>query len=288
MADKRVVDAIRQVARECDTPEVIVEAVVARLLPSIRLVPQQPGEGEEARLGGCRIGGLPDLPAGVEWPRLSTAWKLDPKEVAGADDPLPFLLQIDLAEAAPFDLEGALPKTGLLSFFFYWERDEPSGEADVAYIHFSRSLRRLRRVPAPDDLPAAGRFRGLDLVPHLEWTVASPADTGVDEALANEHLDLWNDLEERVAQCQGLEDPQGGLAPAHRLLGHPQLIQAPGLADGTRLLLQVDSDPPRTIDQYPRTGMMWGDCGRVYYLVNERQLRAHRLTEKPWAMIEMC
>ncbi len=71
MTDKRVIEVIRAVGREIDAPEEIVEAVVWRVLPSIRLVPQFPREAQSPQVGGCRIGGVPDLPQGIEWPRLS-------------------------------------------------------------------------------------------------------------------------------------------------------------------------------------------------------------------------
>src|SRR5262249_18455397 len=145
----------------------------------------------------------------------------------------------------------------------------------------------LERRPFPSDLLAEQRFRGLDLLPRLEWTVPSPADTGLDEALVNQHLRFWSDLSGRVAEVQGLTSPTS-VASVHRLLGHPQPIRAPGPADGTKLLLQVDSAPPTARPKEgPRTGMMWGDCGRVYYLIGEDELRAHRFAQKPWATVEM-
>ena len=51
MIDPHVLDAIRAVARAENTPDVLVEAVVRRLLPSIRLVPQFPKPGEPERVG---------------------------------------------------------------------------------------------------------------------------------------------------------------------------------------------------------------------------------------------
>jgi uncharacterized protein YwqG len=195
-------------------------------------------------------------------------------------------MQINLAEVAPFDVAGVLPQSGMLWFFFLM--DDESDEFNVSYIRFDAEVGRLERRKAPRDLEKRWRFRANELLPRLEWTVPSPDDCGVDEELVNEHLSLWPDLEDRVAQVQGLEEMRG-IAPTHRLLGHPQLIQSPGLAEGTRLLLQVDSDAPRPVrSQYPETGMLWGDCGRVYYLINEQELREHRLAEKPWAMVETC
>jgi hypothetical protein len=54
-----------------------IKAVLGNLPPSIRLVPQQPVAGQEEGVGGCRIGGTPDSPQGVEWPRLSTDARSD-------------------------------------------------------------------------------------------------------------------------------------------------------------------------------------------------------------------
>jgi hypothetical protein len=81
---------------------------------------------------------------------------------------------------------------------------------------------------------------------------------GLGEELVVEHLGLWDTLEERVAEVQGFGPYY---EPKHRLLGHPQLIQGPGLEEGTRLLFQVDSDCIFFDKGYPRTGMMWGDAG---------------------------
>src|SRR5437868_4214617 len=107
--DKRVAEVIWTTAHTQGTPDVVVEAVLGHLLPSIRLVAQHGKPGEEARVGGCRIGGAPDLPLGVDWPRLST----DPGGPPGK--PLSFLLQVNLAEVAFAEQEQLLPTSGILS-----------------------------------------------------------------------------------------------------------------------------------------------------------------------------
>lgn len=55
-------------------------------------------------VGASKWGGAPDLPADFVWP-----------ERGGI--PCQFYCQINLAQASPFDVEGLLPKRGLLSFF---------------------------------------------------------------------------------------------------------------------------------------------------------------------------
>ena len=52
-----------------------------------------------------KLGGLPLLPSRFGWPR-STGHTLD------------FLLQVDLADVSPLDPYGALPSSGLLTFFY--------------------------------------------------------------------------------------------------------------------------------------------------------------------------
>jgi uncharacterized protein YwqG len=268
--DKRVLDVIWTTAREQGTPDVVVEAVLDRLLPSIRLLAQHPKTGDEERVGGCRIGGAPDLPLGIDWPRLSTNPEAPPGQ------PLSFLIQVSLAEVAFADREQLLPQSGMLYFFFHLDED---GRDDVATVLFTQGTQ-LRRATVPPDLPAGQCYRGFNLVPQLEWTVPSPYDLGV---VVDQHLELWDELEDRVAAAQGYESP-GTYGPghaAHRLLGHAQFIQASGMGEGHRLLLQVSSDAGLSRKGYPESGIgeTWHDCGRIYYLISEEALEAHRFAE---------
>jgi uncharacterized protein YwqG len=270
MIDKRIADVIYAIGRETDTPQEIVESVVRRALPSIRLIAQFPKEGEASRLGGCRIGGLPDLPIGVEWPRLSSAMKEYPSKRQSADEPLWFLMQINLAEVASADAANLLPKAGMLYFFFHWHNADEPDEPDASFVLFHRDDERgLQRVEAPADLHWAGNFRGFDLLPYLEWTVPDCDDT-------NYHLRLWDNLKAPVAEVQGLEATWGP-TPVYRMLGYPELLQAPELAEGMELLLQVSSDCGAgftEVGPYPETGMMWGDRGRIYYIISETDLKS--------------
>ncbi|HKV83847.1 MAG TPA: YwqG family protein [Ktedonobacterales bacterium] len=65
--------------------------------------------------GASKLGGAPDLPNGVEWPR----WR---------DLPMGFIAQTRLDEVALYDDERILPATGLLSYFFATD-GEPKGSA---------------------------------------------------------------------------------------------------------------------------------------------------------------
>src|SRR5215813_1473995 len=104
VARDRAEQAIRSGATEFGLSAGVVKTLIAGLKPAVRL---SPAPQVKPPVGGTRAGGRPDLPDGVEWPRA--------QEI---DEPMPFALQVNLADVAAFDVEGVLPKTGLLSFFF--------------------------------------------------------------------------------------------------------------------------------------------------------------------------
>jgi uncharacterized protein YwqG len=280
MIDKCVADVIWTTARELGTPDGVVEAVLKSVRPSIRLLAQHPKAGEEGRIGGCRIGGAPDLPRGVEWPRLPA----DDGSDAGA--PLSFLLQVNLAEVAFADVERLLPTSGMLYFFFHLDLD---GVADASPVLFARSAE-LRRAPPPPDLPADEFYKGFDLVPKLEWTVPPPEDLGQEGAVL-EYFDICDELEDKLAAAQGYKSPRtyGPGHAAHRLIGHAQFIQSFGTGVGERLLLQVSSDAGLSREGYPESGIgkTWHDAGRIYYLIGAEALRSHRF-EPAYLYVEMC
>jgi hypothetical protein len=187
-------------------------------------------------------------------------------------------MQINLAEVAPADVAGVLPKSGMLYFFFHWhDQDDPEGPDAGLVLYHDGSGQRLERVEAPADMHSGGHFRGIDLIPRLEWTFRS----------CDGSIEIWDDLEARVAEAQGLEPPWGP-APIHRMLGHPEALQFWDLGEGQQLLLQVSSDCPTGVSDwgpYPETGMMWGDCGRIYYLINDGDLKT-RCFGDVWAHLE--
>jgi hypothetical protein len=281
MSNQRVIDVIRAVGRETNAPQEIVEAVVRRVLPSIRLVPQFPGEGEAPQVGGCRIGGLPDLPQGFKWPRLAAALRSDAPGAQSMDQPLWFLMQINLTEVVIADVGNILPRSGMLYFFFHWHSvDEPDAPDAGLVLFHPGDEESLRRTEPPVDLHPAGRFRGFGLSPCLEWTVP-PCDG------TNYQLGFWDSLNFRVAEVQGLQDGWGP-APAHRMLGYPEALQSWELGEGELLLLQVCSDGPALNSgegPYQDTGMMWGDAGRIYFIILEKDVKS-RDFGSVWAHLE--
>jgi uncharacterized protein YwqG len=252
--------AIRSGAGELGLSAAVVDRLVAGLKPSVRLFPSPKSK---PALGGTRAGGRPDLPDGLEWPRTEET-----------DEPMPFLLQVNLAETAPFDVEGVLPKTGLLSFFFYTQ-DEDSGE-EGRVLYFADLTRLKTRKRWPNELPSEMQYRDVPLTPRPEWTLGSRGASGLDE------IDSYFDLLRRVGQAQGIDSTTGD---GFQLLGHPLFIQPGELKKNQSLLLQVSPDYWNEGDGC--TGMAWGDGGSVYYILKDNDLKVAAF-DKVEVLLDMC
>jgi uncharacterized protein YwqG len=292
----RVIDACwRRVAQ--GLPPAIGEATIRLLRPSIRLLPQP---AQETRLGGSRIGGLPDLPEGAQWPVYLGPPKPDTAWEAFKGEPLAFLLQVNLAEVTPFDVAGLLPASGMV-YFFYLEASSRFGCYPIhgeilQVLYSSQEGTRHRRTSPPHNLPPKEVYRGFAFAPRLEWTVPRWGDLEQSSGLGAliqpgdyatmDHVDA---LVEEAAEVQGLGP---WYRPKHRMLGYPDFIQADGCGSGDwKLLLQVDSDPrfsaPSPFDDadYPGPGMMWGDSGRIFFGIEQDDLAARNFTAV-WAYFE--
>jgi uncharacterized protein YwqG len=158
-------DAQAQLARHLSRPQ--VEMVVAALVPTLVFRPL-PKNGE--RLGGTRIGGTPDLPPGLAWPRRAVP--ADMEAIAGRGNaeageemrrhfrkelPYAFFAQVDLAEArARGGPAPDLPDHGRLLFFYDlaagpWD----TGTASVRVIWDESPVDGLAPQAMPPDLAAA-------------------------------------------------------------------------------------------------------------------------------------
>lgn len=216
--------------------------------------------------GFSKLGGEPDLPGSMEWPR------------AGGQ-PLAFLAQLDLREVRSADGPEWLPSDGRLWAF---NDDQGYGAADHVHILYAPPDAVVARLASPADLKKRLRyrerpveFRRTIVAPSLEWLGVDPRDLSI-EGLSPEEL------------ASAPEGPHRA-EPQHRIGGYPSEIQdermqitAERLARGLmrdseitpaieraagewRLLLQIDSDP--------QLGMSFGDAGRLYVFIKEKHAR---------------
>jgi uncharacterized protein YwqG len=262
-----------------------VPVVEPHVRPAVRLTTTP---ATELPLGRSRIGGAPDLPARLSWP----------KRKKGS---LAFLAQIDLEEAASHVPDGLLPRSGYLWFFHDtvgWGGGEYApndGGGPIVFYEPGRPM--LASASVPGDLPRNARF------PQCAVTMAAYED--IPDTDASEELSsLFSEDDDKGDRYCVIEEYLSGatMGDVHKLLGCAHSIQGAmetecqQLKHGIkkrddarlkaleadlrhwRLLLQVESDP--------KAGMMWGDAGRLYFWIHDDDLRAGRFDQT--VMIMQC
>jgi uncharacterized protein YwqG len=261
------------------------ETILATLRPSIRITLSTVDSEDSIPVGASKFGGLPDLPSDFVWPQYG-------------ERPLSFVAQIRLEEATPYDDENLLPKTGLLTFFYddqQWLEGEPFEKGRWHVTYYDGDVTQLRRIDFPANLENHFRYIRCHANFSSELTIPA-ADTywGRKMDVAYEKADM-NLRSKYFDLLDKLYEP----GYTHRLLGHPDPIQGDvfveaesaaisdnfvlGLHDklyaspdsGIQdwlLLLQVDSEDDKT-------GMMWGDVGRLYYCIKQEALAARNFDQ---------
>lgn len=248
-----------------------VPAIDALTRNSIRLL-TRPVDEETLRPGDSKIGGLPDLPAGVRWPQLH-------------GQPQAFLAQIRLADVQPFDKEGLLPRQGMLWFFYdaYQQTfgERPQDRAGWCLSFCPACPPRPERAVAPAGLAQGSRFQACALALRSELTLA--LDAGLEQPAAH-----WSAREQQAYEqvLEAVRDPGDRAQPHHRLLGYPDTLQddmreqcrraLPGAGEWL-LLLQIDTDAA--------AGMRWANNGMLYYWIRRDDLRARRFADS-WLVLQ--
>ncbi len=274
--------APRRAPDDGDAPglEAVRDALEALRAPALRL--------EHGGRGFNRLGGLPSLPPGLEWPE----WR---------GRPLAFLLQLDLATLPRVPGLPELPEAGLLWWFY------DAGQSTWGFDPEDRgSWRLLFAEAAPADCSPQAPPEGLvpeDLFEPLGLRATPVRSWPADEDPAVQALALaprqWEAFDALRAEDARI--------PLHQLGGHPAPIQhagmalecqlashglyqgddrhadhplRPSLAAGAAdwvLLLQLDSDDA--------AGMQWGDAGLLYLWIRRQDLAARRF-EAAWQLLQ--
>lgn len=237
----------------------IAPAVLKLLRPSIRLI-----VGEQSEQPVTRLGGTPNMPVDIAWPMRRSG------------DPHSFLAQIDLAGLEICD-GLPLPDSGSLFFFcdaeYLPDGSDPRDVIDGTRVVYSPSALSDNGLHMPPpELNTGYVFKSLSLQPMLDLT-APPQDVWEIECLhlSDAESDAYGELFAQVCASDG---------SVHRIGGHPNQVQYTQLkftgdtkAADWRLLLQLDSESD--------AGMMWGDQGRLYFMIQEQDLKSLSF-EKAW------
>ena len=235
--------------------------------------------------GMSKMGGEPDLPAGMEWPRTEEGI------------PLSFIAQINFAEVYPHDMGTELPEKGML-WFFYDCSDEgmPWGfdpEDSDGWRVFFRENAELERIEAPDNLEVSFTEASIAFESRMDLP-SYDSDILGDTELPEEEEDAYFDwMEDREGSCNKLlghsDNIQDGMELECEYVangiycgdpsGYEKAIEM-GLEKNAarwKLLMQVESNE--------ELGMMWGDLGRLYLWITEEDLKAKQF-EKTWLILQ--
>lgn len=135
-----------------------------------------------------RLGGLPNLPADVAWPRGRSYAR---------DVPMHFLAQIDCSELPAIDPR--MPEQGLLFFFAVndeeqiWNTEEPGERIRVLYAPDGSRLPPPR--PAPADLPPIQDLEASDTPHRPDWLLPGERGPVLHQAwpVVASRFDTWPD-----------------------------------------------------------------------------------------------
>lgn len=243
---------------------------------AVGLTPQR-SDDREIPVGLNKLGGEPDVPPGFLWPMRK-------------DRPLAFVAQINLGQI-PAVPESKLPSRGILSFFYddqVWGFDPEDKDGFKVYCFADQALDRIKTPVVKTKKKLFGIFpqssSETKIYKSCKFEPKTIATLPDDAAVIGLPVDFTDDY------CRMLEDMEGH----HRLLGYCEPIQNPmqiecelvtngfycGDSSGYkkasefeetskqwRLLLQIDSD-------IEHSDMMWGDGGRLYYWIKEKDLES--------------
>ncbi len=221
-------------------------------------------------VGVSKLGGMPDLPQSYEWP----LWR---------GEPMAFIAQIRLDEAAPYDVDGVLPHTGLLSFFFATDC-EPKGSEDDddptswRVLHLDGDPTTFTRQPVPANLPEPSRFAASSIT-FSRWLTLPTVDgpeyqtLSLTDAERNAYIDIevGTDMYSEYFEAQRIYWGKGTY-----LLGHPYTLNSMPLLHS--YVASRGLDESREGDWYTETPEEWEQ-------LRQARLARERIANTEWRLL---
>lgn len=219
--------------------------------------------------GLTHFGGVPDVPAGFEWPQYTD------KEIDETYS-LDFVVQFDCEELKKYDLENIIPEKGLLSVFYDLEGQPCEGESNdkgCIRVFWFEDIHELKPAKLPEDIDKAMPCFSMNL--DREDSYLSWEDYKIIYGEMNKR--------ERMEYCSKLSDlGYNQESKKSKLLGYPDVIQNSMLEelqneytknrdtiknfDEWALLLQLSS---LQCDDFE---LLFGDCGKLFLYIRKKDL----------------
>lgn len=234
-------------------------------------------------LSASHLGGSPELDADQSWPECNGR-------------PLSFLAAVDLADVAETDSGLNLPRSGVLNFFYDVDRQpwgfDPADRGSWAVVHCLAGVpttppptsRVFKRVPlATDRVITFPHWHEDDLEP-LRSSRFDDFFELVDELApdgwprqANHQVGGWPLLEQGPLWLSAQLTSHGVHTGGSDWTANPRYEELARGASEWQLLIQIDSDE--------RTDWMWGDVGKLYFLIRTDDLAARRF-DRVWLELQ--
>ena len=182
------------------------------------------------KIGCSKLGGTPDLPSTILWPRFE-------------NKPMVFYGQINLEDISKIYPENELPKIGILYFFCYFENPEnefgapynfikPKSEYSVIYYENDD----LTRTNFPADLIKDYHFKPMPIKFELNYQIPPTTETS--------KVELANLSKSDIKEYDSYRD-RNDLYEAETILGTPYPIQYGADYDWAYSYLEIsDFDKP--------------------------------------------
>ena len=188
------------------------EKIIKLIKPAIGILTKKM-ESDNWKIGGSKIGGKPDLPKDVSWPRVN-------------DSDLVFCAQYNFSEFKKFDVENLLPEKGMLYVFIgiNGEYNEFSIEQKDCKIFFIENLEDLERKEYPTTLKTEGKVEPAEIQYFESITIPDDENYKLiyfDEKYEDFYFHFYQDTEEYIAEeLNGIADNM------HQILGEDKSIQS--------------------------------------------------------------
>ncbi len=239
----------------------------------------------------CKFGGKPYLPEDFEWPTFKSADD-------GITRPLSFFCQINLTQVKLYDKDNALPKIGMLYFFYEcksstWGFDP--ADKGAARVFYFENTDGFVPLDLPDDLEEeytipeiAVEFKSQKSYPSFE-EFENYSDFDCD----------WDDYDDELEKL-GVDTDRD--AEDHKLLGYADIIQGEMLTECERVSRGLYCGDVESCENTPnevKTDIakhaedwilllqlstvtngdfewMFGDCGMLYFYIRKEELTARK------------
>lgn len=253
---------------------------------------------ENYKLCGSRFGGLPDVPAGFEWPTYTSQNSYDKGQTYALD----FMLQVNCADLAKYDTDHLLPDHGLLLFFYSLDSRatciEPT-QKDAARVYWFEDISTLAPIDeaaVPEDYY---KLPMTKIAMSHEMSYPSIQEFLMIEPTTYEEYD--------TAQAE-LGTSNEGIFNALRMLGWPDTVQCSMPSDCELLeqgydLSDYDKIPQQVKEQACKTALdrwvlllqlntveegevaTFGDDGTLFFFIPKEDLLARRF-DRVWMQLQ--